>query len=180
MSDPDASTELFSALDNDKPTKTYHWMRNIFWVLVGLSSGIGCLVIGFMWNPNYPKEKTVEQEVIKTEPYPPEKFTVEVEKITSLKLQQHLSGLAGVLIVKDGVAQTALHKRAAIGSKSGYKDLPDGSYSIHSYCIHEDAGYGISMNRDNQLFAVIWLPGSIKPPQKHPEKITVLNRNIQF
>ncbi len=150
MADPNTSTELFLEAEETTPST---WLVWFYWAIV-FTGWPSLLVTGFIVSHYfYPREVIVPE--LRIEKPTPEQFAAEVEKVASIKLQQHLGGLAGVLIVKDGSAQTVLHKRAAIGNKNGYQDLPDGSYPIHSYCLHEDAGYGISTTEDNQPFAVV-------------------------
>lgn len=74
----------------------------------------------------------------------------------------------GVLIIKDGLAQTVLHKRAAISGEFGFTDLSETAYPVHVYAVSKDLsqGVGVAGYLEGPIFLVVWQKGEQPPPNR--------------
>ena len=87
----------------------------------------------------------------------------------------------GVLVVRDNEAQTILHKRAAIDSKYGFRDLKNGTYKVTNYFHCRNTGYGLVNHTKKDSFLLVWHSGEvIKAPTENPGAIKITTRRVEI
>ena|GEM_PF-3192746 len=138
-----------------------HWMPVLALIVaIPIAMFMGALVYALRF-PSAPSNDPLAG--VKTE--------IEIERRVREQVAEKLR-YRGVLEVKDGEAQTVLHRRTAAQGENGkFTDLPNGDFSLHWYVIREGNGYG-TVEFPSGMVLVIWRG---KPPSSKPDAIRLYN-----
>lgn len=108
--------------------------------------------------------------VQKSEQKPPPERNInlerEIDRRAEVKVDKTLrENLKGVLIVRDGEAQTIRFNQTAIGKKGEFTPIKNNVvYDVLNYFICLDEGYGFMSDEEKNLVLLIWRSGKNKPP----------------